>query len=145
MGRKDLLAAFFSLLILLANHKVYLQVQTANRVLYYTLSIILLPAALLSKISVVPLFLILFFQRIFFTYNQGYNQNPSMKQIIHHVLLITPHAFVSIVIVIWYKNILSEYGVLGRGQPLFEGYLPILLTELPEVFGTYTSLFLHVI
>jgi hypothetical protein len=143
MGRKDLLVAFFMLLVLILQSDLLRAKPSARRRQLYLLSLLFYVLAILSKFNAIAFFLVLIVHRLFHEYLNG-RKDPSdplvWRGVTRRVLLpCFPYVLVSVGLFLWYSNILNQYGVLGRRgpSPLSFTHLATLAKFTPLVFGAY--------
>ncbi len=139
MGRKDVLVTFFMLLGLIVQ-TLYLQTSDSRKKrIFYLAGILIVAAALLSKINELTFFVVLIAQQFFYPYlNGSYAPDApiNIKIFLNILLRFLPHLLISLMIYFWYKGILSEWGVLDRGVDSSSwNHLKNLLLFIPLVMG----------
>lgn len=121
MGRKDLLVAIFMLLALLSQSFEATAATRPRRAGAYAASLLFTLLALGSKISAVSLFLALALHRIFRAHLEGRDDDAAERRLLpaagHSIVMIIPHAVLSIGYFLWYRSVLAEYGVLETDAP----------------------------
>ncbi|MCH8082855.1 MAG: hypothetical protein IH885_01325 [Myxococcales bacterium] len=145
MGRKDLLAATFMLLALLAQHRELSSDDRKKRVIAYVLVFVCLVLALGSKISALSLWLVLLIHRLCFPYlvgerfpTEGRDWRNDLRRALPPAI---PHLAVSVLVFSWYRSSLSEYGVIEQGGPgpFDPAHLWNMMRFLPLVAGQYLT------
>jgi hypothetical protein len=118
MGRKDLLAAAFGFLALLAHSRGVDAAARTRKAGWHAGSLVFVTLALLSKISAVVLPGVLFLLAVF----QPALRDPAAargafpwKRIPSALLGVTPHLVISLIVGRWYYATLAQYGILNRG------------------------------
>jgi hypothetical protein len=145
MGRKDLLAALWLLLGLLAqSHELSARDPQRRRTLYL-LSILCILLAVLSKMSAVVGFLLLAAHRVFHRHLAGRcaPDAPALScAALRGVALRTaPHAAIALACFVWFQRIVAQYGVIGwRGPgPLEPQHLATVARFAPLLLGRYVA------
>lgn len=139
MGRKDVLVTFFMLSGLIAQ-TLYLQTSDSRKKrIFYLLGILIVAAALLSKINALTFFAVLIAHQFFYPYlSSSYAPDApiNLKRFLNILPRFLPHLLISLMIYFWYKGILSEWGVLDRGvDSSSPNHLKNLLLFIPLVMG----------
>jgi hypothetical protein len=145
MGRKDVLVSFFMLLTLVLQTLYLRPPHSERRGLLYLLTILTTLAALLSKISAFTFFLVLAAHQLFAHYlhepqppDETSALRPPLRQVLGRV---APHFLITFVILLWYRNIVSQWGVLDRGvDSLSLDHIAHLVTFIPLVLALYLKL-----
>jgi hypothetical protein len=145
MGRKDVLVSFFMLLTLVIQTLSFSEYHSKNRRLLYLLTILTTSAALLSKISAFTFFMVLAVHRVFATHlNALHAQSPPdlpRPRLGRIVTALVPHFLVTMCVLLWYRNIVSQWGVLDRGvHSLSLDHIAHLVTFIPLVLALYLKL-----
>ena len=144
MGRKDLLAATFSLLMFLAQ-SVALRRRAEGRTGAAKMAEVavfgLYPLAVLSKFSAVAMVGALGVQRALAEHVSG-EASPSarldLRLVARRCLGLCPHAALGVALYVWYGRQLARFGVTGRGPgPLDIGHLLRVAARTPLVFAIY--------
>jgi hypothetical protein len=120
MGRKDVLAAFFSLLALLVQSIALREQRPRRRLGYLFLVLLLYPLAVLSKFSAITLVLVLAAHRIAAPYLDGRKAAAApfdWKQVRRTGLALLPHLGCGIALYRWYGHVLYEFQVIGGRGP----------------------------
>lgn len=131
MGRKDMLVTAMTLLAFWAQTEALRRPdrRRLGRVLYF-LTILLAGFAGLAKSNGLVVFALLFLHRRFFgVLSQTPPQNTPREPIWRSVLLYTPHFALSLSVFVWYKRIISSWGVILASEPS-----PLSLTHLHTLF-----------
>ncbi len=118
MGRKDILIALFALLALIAQHKMLSAVSRLPKSVYYIVSLLFFVLALFSKISALVLPGVLYLHIVFSPYLSDADRSDSRldaRKLLRALLLVVPHMLLSAVVFVWYKGVISAFGVLDRG------------------------------
>lgn len=143
MGRKDLLATFFMLAALLAQDT-WMDRHGRHRAGPYALSLALVGLAVLSKINAATFFAVMGLYAVLRPYLRGERPPDAglpAAEIGRAALALTPHAAISVAAFLWYRGVLSEYGILGRGpSPLSVEHLTTLTTLIPLIVLRYVEL-----
>ena len=144
MGRKDLLAALFMLIGLWAQSVELSSERRSARVAWWFLALVCCLLALGSKISAVAFVAVLALHRVFFPYLEGRLAPDAPFDIvgtIRRLPALVPHAIVTGAVFVWYRGILSDYGILrstGPG-PLDPVHLGHVFQFFPLLLGEYLS------
>jgi len=147
MGRKDVLVTFFMFLGLIVQ-TLYLQASDSRkRRIFYLTGILIVSAALLSKINAVTFFAVLMAHQVFYPYIHGDyppNHPIRLRSIFSDILpRFLPHLVITLMIYFWYKGIISQWGVLDRGVDNGSfNHLKTLLLFIPLVMGISFKLIL---
>ena len=146
MGRKDVLSASFVLLILLLQDT---RMSRGRRDGTWwglaALQVVLVPMALLSKISAVVVVPLLFLQHVFRPWMRG-ELAPSAplppSRICAAFVASLPAGLIALAVVVWYHAQLTEFGILPRGPSVTSSaaYLGVLATFIPVVLKQYAWL-----
>ncbi|OGV63523.1 MAG: hypothetical protein A2498_07015 [Lentisphaerae bacterium RIFOXYC12_FULL_60_16] len=147
MGRKDILAAGFSFMTLIAYLR-FVDLPRGRRAwAWYAGSMVFTLLALLSKISAVTLPAILLLLGIFRPWLtdrlQDCEPRRDARTILRLIAGILPHVLIALTITAWYRGVLSDFGLLNRGYdatPL--QHARNLLVINPLVFLRYLQLVL---
>lgn len=142
MGRKDLLAAFFMLLGLLAQTAELSSDTSKQRGLFRAWVFACTVCALLSKASSVAFVLVLGLHRILhrsLVRKQASVTASSPETIPRFVVAMAPPLLATIAFVFWYQGILSAWGILENDSPgpLDPIHLQNVATFIPLIFGRY--------
>jgi hypothetical protein len=144
MGRKDVLSVFFMLCALCAQTK-SLSSEGRSSLLWYALTVPLIVLACLSKISAVVGFALLALHRIFWPALKGNQSAPGLEAMARRVVRIgaalAPHAILSFAIFFWYRDVLTEWGILGH-NPSASLHAITLLEIVPVALMEYAKLLL---
>jgi hypothetical protein len=120
MGRKDLLAACFTLLALLAQ-SVALRGGSPGRRWALAVAVFLLcPIAILSKFSAIVLVLVLAAHRLYAPYLDGRRAPDAplgLRSRWRELLWLAPHLLVTLGLYVWYQRILAAFQVIGERGP----------------------------
>jgi hypothetical protein len=145
MGRKDVLVTFWMLLALLAQAHELKHPEVRTRRCLYLATLLFSALALLSKMSAVSLFLVLGLHRALHPFLDG-GRDPraplDLGRVVRQVLPRTaPHLVLSLVVFLWFRGIIADYGVIGwRGPaPLDPGHLAHLAQFTPLVLALYVK------
>lgn len=145
MGRKDLVSASFSLLVLIA-HVVYLRAtgpkDRGRRMLAYLGTFALYPVAVLGKFNALFLVPALLLQDIFFPYltrQLGPTAAMPWRRLRAAALSLAPHLVVAVLLYLFYSWNVTQMGVTThRGpSPLTAQHIGTLASFLPWVFALY--------
>ena len=142
MGRKDLLAAFFMVAALLAQSIGLGSERSGVARLAWTVSLICCVLALGSKISAVALVPLLVLHRVFTPYLEGRRPPRAPFEFgaaLRRLLPLLPHAAVTVLVFVWYRSVLAEYGVIrshGPG-PLDPEHLGTVIQFQPLIAAEY--------
>jgi hypothetical protein len=143
MGRKDLLAAVFMLAALIAQGIEFESNIRWRRYLAYGATLLFTLLALGSKISSVVLFALLFVHNCFYSQRQIANEleRSSWKIDVSMFIRVLPHAAISIGFFLWYRSVISAYGVLGQPgpAPFSLEHISRVLGFFPLILGDYVS------
>jgi hypothetical protein len=149
MGRKDMLTATFSLLMLWmqslalapARSAMPAAVATRRRRLFELGVLALYPLAVLSKFSAVAMVGALAVQRTLAEHLAGVVSPESpvdWRVARRRVAGLWPHALVGGALYIWYGKQLAQFGVTARGPGLSDlRHLGLVAARVPLVFGSY--------
>ena len=144
MGRKDLLAALFMLTGLWAQSVELSSDDHRTRRLAWLLTFACCVLALGSKISSVAFVIALALHRILTPYLEGRRPPGAALDIpkaLRRLPALVPHAVVTVLVFVWYRGVLSEYGVLrstGPG-PLDPVHLGHVVQFAPLLAGEYLT------
>jgi len=145
MGRKDLLAAFFMLIALLAQSFELDDRSKSRRRVLYALTLLCTVLALFSKASALAFFAVLGLHRVFHPYLEG-GCSPRApidwrSQSGRAALAVLPHAIASASFFIWYRAVLAAYGTIDSGAPgpLDPEHLSNVVRFAPLILGQYLS------
>lgn len=118
MGRKDLLAALFGFLALIAHSRALDAGASRARWAWYGASLLAVTLALFSKISAITFPGVLFLLALCQPAMRG-DEPPGSRFPWHRIPRalagVLPHLIVSLSVFHWYKGVLSEFGLLNRG------------------------------
>jgi len=145
MGRKDLLAAFFLLSALLVQSFELSTTQKKHKRAAYAFAFVLLLCALFSKASSIVFFAVLGLHRLLYPYLEGGQSRTQhvlrLSECRKAAVAVLPHAAVAIAFFLWYRGVLSEYGVLASAGP--SPFDPVHLKNVflfgPLILGSYVS------
>ncbi|MCX6895568.1 MAG: hypothetical protein NTZ16_08760 [Verrucomicrobia bacterium] len=119
MGRKDLLAAFWMLLALLAQTRRLAAEKFSSRAGWFVVTLACVVAGLLSKISVLPFPLVLYLHAIFLPHLRGERPPSAPLQTggawWREGLLLLPALAAAGVVYFWYQHTLAQMGIFDRG------------------------------
>lgn len=119
MGRKDILSGLFMLLALCAQTRRLMTRRLAAQCVWYTLTILFLVVALLSKINVLTFPLVLFLHGILFPYLRGERKADDGiswgRELRRETELLAPALVASGIVYLWYRRILAQFGLFDRG------------------------------
>jgi len=138
MGRKDVLSSVFMLAAMLANDR-FIRSRSWGA---YAGTILLVGLAMLSKINAATFFAVLFLQAGLTPFLRG-DRAPSAPFELGATLRTwlpwyLPHAALSFAVFFWYRGVLGEFGLFGRGPALLTAqHLGTLATHLPQVLVQY--------
>lgn len=120
MGRKDLLAAFFTLLALLVESVSLRRDDRRVRRLLWAAGLLLYVLAVLSKFSAITLVAVLAAHRLFAPYLDG-RRDPraaiAWRTSARELLVYLPHALIGASLYHWYGRVLYAYHVIGGRGP----------------------------
>jgi len=145
MGRKDMLAAFFLLVALLAQSFELDDRSRKQRRVLYALTLLCTLLALFSKASAVAFFVVLGLHRLFRPYLEA--GHPPRATIDWRTrsgraaLAVSPHALLSVLFFIWYRSVVADYGVIETDAPgpLDPEHLSNMIWFAPLILGQYLS------
>ena len=142
MGRKDLLVTFFMLCALITQTLFLEEKKYKKKRLLYFITLLFTIMALMSKINALIFFMVLAVHQIFYPYLRGYlspHTSLNLKHICKKILpWFLPHLLISVYIYLWYNNILSSFGMFGRGPGSFSAeHLKNLMVFIPLVMFYY--------
>jgi hypothetical protein len=145
MGRKDMLAAFFLLVALLAESFELDDRSKNRRRTLYLVALFSIVLALFSKASAVVFFVVLGLHRLFHPYLEG-RHHPRAKvdwrlRGGRAALAVAPHAVLSIAFFIWYRGVVGAYGIIESDAPgpLEPEHLSNMVRFAPLILGQYLS------
>jgi hypothetical protein len=142
MGRKDLLAAFFMTLGILAQSIELTNERVWARRLAWALCFVCCALALGSKISAVAFVVVLAVHRILTPYLEGGcapNARIDLRAAFARLPALVPHGVVTVAVFAWYRGVLADYGVIraqGPG-PLDPEHLGHVIQFQPLIAGEY--------
>jgi hypothetical protein len=142
MGRKDVLSASLVLAALLAQARELEQTEAVRRWSLWLLTFLFTTLALAAKIAAFSCVPLLVLHRVFHPYLDG-RRAPDAPldwgRVLRGVALLSPHAAVTVAIVLWYQGVLSQFGVIGRmGPGAFSlEHLTNVALFVPLVVGCY--------
>lgn len=123
MGRKDVLVTFFMLLALISQSAELSSIDEKKKRTLYLVTVLATAGALLSKINAISLFMVLTTHRLFHSFLAGAvprEPQPDIGKRVRRILpRMLPHLLLTIFIFVWYRNILSQWGLLDRGVDSF--------------------------
>ena len=131
MGRKDLLAAFFILLALLAQSIALRQAPGRKRGPLFAVVFLLVPLAILSKFSAIVLVVLLALHRLYAPFLDGRRapgEPLGLRRRWSELGWLGPHLLVTVVLFFWYQRTLAAFQVIGGHGPA-----PLSLTHLRTV------------
>ncbi len=143
MGRKDLLAAFFLLVALLAQSFELDDRPVSQRRTLYALTLLCSVLALFSKASALVFFAVLGLHRLFHPYlERGCSPRAQIDWRARSgraALAVLPHALLSASFFIWYHRIVSAYGIIDADapSPLDPEHLSNVIRFAPLILGQY--------
>ncbi|HEV2693770.1 MAG TPA: hypothetical protein VG347_12835 [Verrucomicrobiae bacterium] len=147
MGRKDVLSALFILLALCAQTRRLESASLRAHAGWYLVTLACFIGSLLSKISALTFPVVLFLHAVFLPYLNGSRPAagpfPWGKSLIKEILLMIPGLAVSVPVFHWYKQMLTQMGVLDRG-PVAHGLAHIwnlLIVDPPTLWMYAQQLF----
>jgi hypothetical protein len=136
MGRKDVLCAFFVLLVLLVEAQA-LDAAGPRRRRLRLLALGLYPLAILSKFSAVSLVLVLAAYRLLGPGLRA-RQSPGASRA-SELLGLLPHLLVSAGLYLWYNRILARFGVIGSSPGPAGEHVAALVRLIPLTIGLYVG------
>jgi hypothetical protein len=145
MGRKDMLAAFFLLVALLAQSFGLDDRPAKQRRALYALTLLCTLLALLSKASALVFFIVLGLHRLFRPYlEDGYHPRAKIDwrtRSRRAALAVSPHAALSVLFFIWYRSVVGEYGIIESDAPgpLDPEHLSNMIRFAPLILGQYLA------
>jgi protein O-mannosyl-transferase len=120
MGRKDILSTMFMLLALCAQTRRLTAESLHARCGWYFIVLVCFVGGLFSKISVLTFPLVLFLHAVFLPYLNGERPgNGSFlwgRNLLGEVFLTAPGLAISVLVYGWYRQTLTQMGILDRGQ-----------------------------
>jgi hypothetical protein len=137
MGRKDVLCAFFVLLVLLAEAHAARSADRGRRRWLRVLAFVLYPLAILAKFGAVSLVLVLGLYRVFAPTLLDRRDPP--RVVVSDLISLMPHLLVSVGIFVWYNHVLSQFGVIGPPAGVTAEHLGTLARFIPLVIGLYAA------
>jgi len=146
MGRKDILSSMFALLSII----LFLRFQDTDsgrsKYWLYLVSIVFAGAAFLSKLNSVVLPGVLFFCALINReeiVREGFRAR-NLARIIGKVLVqVLPFFILAVTVFIWYRSVLTEYGLLGNALEYSpEDYWKLLFIVNPLIFLEYLKIIL---
>ncbi|MBF0102393.1 MAG: hypothetical protein HQK77_15935 [Desulfobacterales bacterium] len=148
MGRKDMLVAFFMLLTLLIQHRMFNTNDPIQKNTWYLLSILTLILALLSKINALTFCIVMFLHHVFYPYlstQMSDNQELSISWALKKIFPVyIPHILISLCIYYWYNTILTTWGLMDRGIDSSSlSHLKTVLIFTPIIIGLYIKLLFY--
>jgi len=120
MGRKDVLAAFFTYLALLTQSLALGQARRGRRRALLLMVFLLCPLAVLAKFSAIVLVLLLAVHRIFAPYlagTRGSNDPLDLRSRGRELIGLLPHLATTLGLYLWYQRILAAFQVIGERGP----------------------------
>ncbi|MFT5611656.1 MAG: hypothetical protein ACI9LU_002161 [Polaribacter sp.] len=146
MGRKDILSSMFSLLSIILFLCFQDKGSGRSKNWLYLLSIVFAGAAFLSKLNAVILPGVLFFCALINrkdVVRDGF-RTQNLARILGKVLVqVLPFFILGLTILLWYRSVLSDYGLLGRALVYSpEDYRKLLFIVNPLIFLEYLKIIL---
>ncbi len=120
MGRKDVLAAFFTLLALLLQSMALREPRRPRRLALHALVFLLCPLAILSKFSAIVLAPLLALHRLFAPFLEGARgprERLGLRARWRELAGYVPHVAVTAGLFFWYQRQLSAFQVIGDRGP----------------------------
>jgi hypothetical protein len=144
MGRKDILSTLFMLLALCAQTRRLTAGNFCTRCGWYFVTLICFVCGLFSKISVLTFPLVLFLHAVFLPYLDGERPPdgtfPWGRALMREIFLLVPGLAVSVLVYHWYRQTLSQMGILDRGYTAHGlAHLWNLLMVDPLAFWVYVQ------
>ncbi|MCU1279367.1 MAG: cellulose synthase subunit BcsC [bacterium] len=143
MGRKDVLSAFFALLTLLCEAEAFRAEDRRRARLLQVLGVLFCSLAVLSKISAVPLALVVAAYRMLApaVASRGAPEDParSVRPTFARLLSLCPYLIVSGVAFLWYERILRHWGAFAGAEPLPPAPLAESVRMVPLTIGLYVK------
>jgi len=143
MGRKDMLAAFFLLIALLAQSFELDDRPATQRRTLYGLTLLCTVLALFSKASALVFFAVLGLHRVFHPYlERGVSPRARLdwrSRSGRAALAVLPHALLSASFFVWYHRIVSAYGIIDADapSPFDPEHLANVVRFAPLILGQY--------
>jgi thymidylate kinase len=138
MGRKDILANLFLLLLLICEIKFQRSTRLSHRYIYYGCTLLFVGLACLSKISAVVYPLIILLLKFLLPAFDCQINNPKIRIAALQAL---PHFVISLAVYGWYQDVLSEMRLLQKSNVFdLADYLQILAIVDPLVLLRYLKL-----
>ena len=147
MGRKDILSALFMLLALCAQTRRLAANNLRAQSGWYFTTLICFACGLFSKISVLTFPLVLFLHAIFLSYLNG--ERPADEKflwgrnLVREVFLAVPSLVLSLLVYRWYRQTLTEMGILDQGYTAhgFNHLWNLLMIDPPTLWVYAQQLF----
>jgi hypothetical protein len=120
MGRKDVLAAFFTLLALLLQSMALREPRRPRRLALHAVVFLLCPLAILSKFSAIVLAPLLALHRLFAPFLEGARgprERLDLRSRWRELAGFLPHLAVTAGLFLWYQRQLSAFQVIGGRGP----------------------------
>lgn len=141
MGRKDILANLFLLLLLICELKFQRSRQTPSKAFFYCCTLVLLGLACLSKISAITYPIVLLALKLLLP---AFDRQQHPPRVIVAVSQVLPHLVISLAIYVWYRGVLGDFGILQLADAFdTTDYVKILLIINPLVLLEYLKLLVY--
>jgi len=142
MGRKDILSALFILLALCTQTRRLGSNTLPGGIGWYLLTLVCFVGSLLSKISGLTFPVVLLLHALFLPYLNGERRGDAAflwgRSLVKEIILVIPGLAVSLGVYHWYRQILTQMGVLDRGYTAHGlGHLWNLLMVEPATIWVY--------